>query len=1541
MIPFLLATEKLTKFLRGFCVSQNLVKALKSRTVYQKAALIITSTLLFCTPTLAQEFKWAVRSGRGQHITRDTQNNLYVTGSFTGSLTLGSTTLTSSGGQDIFIAKYTTAGTVVWAKRIGGTGDDIGNGITTDSEGNIYVISTVKSSSLTLENQPLTNLGTEGDILLVKYNTSGNLLWHSQTGGTGNDTGLSVATDSRNNVYIAGTTASTSAAFGTISLASRGGDDVYLVKYNSTGTSQWGRRYGSTENEFGGYIAVDGADNVHLAFNFRGVMNVSVTNLNSAGSADIALMRFTETGNILSANRFGGSLNDQVHAVKSDAEGNVYVTGNFSSAQIAFGSTTLQNSGNADIFLAKLDDSNFIRWATRAGSSGEDSGTDLIAGNDHVYLTGYFKSDTLTFPNIKLANTSTGTAEMFVASYSANGSVVWAQQAGGNSEDISRSITLDTDNYLYITGSFASLRGNFGNLSFIQGGVGFVSRINTNAPFIYSLTPRFSRIGDLITIRGINFSDVASVRFNGIDATFTVVSATELTATVPTNATTGQLVVESPAGLAISHDVITVVSSPVISALTPSSSHVGSVISIDGSNFVEVSAVRFNNLPATFQVISPTRIEVTVPQNATNGPVSVTNLAGTGSSPTNFTVTARPPSFCLSNAEGRSPLSFTSTFQSVIMPSGKGYYWPFTAEQGVTYSFSSCGSSEDTYIRIYNSSSVVASNDDSGPYCSSTNASIDWICPSAGTYYVLLTSYTCNPLYYNTTFYYKATPVVTPTIISFSPSSGYAGQSVTITGSDFRAISSVRFNNAQATFTVVSPTQISAVIPANATTGIISVSNTGGTASSTSNFTVTERPPSFCLSNTEARAPLAFTSTFQSVTVSGGRGYYWPFTAEQGTTYSFSTCGSTDNTFLRIYNQTSVVASNDDAGPYCTGTNASMDWTCTSSGVYYVLLTQANCSPLWSSNTLMYKTSPSVVSRPTVSSFSPATGHAGQTVTITGTNFQAIGSVRFNTVSANYIVRSETQIDAVVPANATTGPVSVTNTAGTGSSAGNFTITVAPPTPPSFCLSNAEQRSTLTFTNTFQATSVTSGRGYYWPFTAVQGTTYSFSTCGSMEDTYIRIYNSSSVVASNDDAGPYCSSNSASIDWVCPSSGTYYVLLTSYPCGPLYFNTTFYHKSGSASGPTVNFFSPSSGNAGQTVTITGTNFQSVNAVRFNNINASYIVRSTTQIDAVVPANATTGLISVSTSGGTATSASNFTINAATPTFCLSNAEGRSPLTFTNTFQATSVSSGRGYYWPFTAVQGTTYSFSSCGSMEDTYIRIYNSSTLEAYNDDSGPYCNGSNASIDWLCTSSGTYYVLLTQFSCSPLQLNTSLYYKAFSTTSQFAPVINSYIPSSGNPGTTVTISGSNLLDVNRVLFNGLNAGYYVINNTQLTVIVPENATTGPITIENRSGVFTTSSSFTIGTATSLPVTKTDQEGLKLYPNPARHTVLLRLENAKGSKATIVMHNLLGQPVLQKEVTIAGNLLQQQLDLQMLPKGVYLITITTDDGTIQKKLVKE
>ncbi len=159
-------------------------------------------------------------------------------------------------------------------------------------------------------------------------------------------------------------------------------------------------------------------------------------------------------------------------------------------------------------------------------------------------------------------------------------------------------------------------------------------------PTITSFSPTSGTSGISVTIYGVNFGCTTSVSFNGVSASFTVNSASQITATVPSGATTGPITITTSGGTGSSGGNFTVAKVPTITSFTPTHGNVGTSVTIYGTNLIGATSVAFNGITASFSAGTSTRMSATVPSAATSGRITVTTPGGTATSSSDFTVTA-------------------------------------------------------------------------------------------------------------------------------------------------------------------------------------------------------------------------------------------------------------------------------------------------------------------------------------------------------------------------------------------------------------------------------------------------------------------------------------------------------------------------------------------------------------------------------------------------------------------------------------------------------------------------------------------------------------------------------------------------------------------------------------------------------------------------------------------------------------------------------------------------------------------------------------
>ncbi len=350
-------------------------------------------------------------------ISMDTNGNCYITGYFYGTATFGITQLTSVGAADIFIAKYDVDGNCLWAKNAVGSNNDISRGITTDANGNCYVTG-IFYGTATFGTTQLTSTGSN-DIFIAKYDVNGNCLWAKKAGGIDYDAGTDISTDANGNCYVTGAFYGT-ATFGTTQLTGAGSSnfsDIFITKYDVDGNCLWAKSAGGTLFDFGNDISTDANGNCYVTGTFLGTATFETKELTSAGEDDIFIAKYDKNGNCLWAKNAGGIDYDQGLSISTDANGNCYVTGKFIGTA-KFETKELTSAGANDIFIAKYDVDGNCLWAKSAGGTDDDGGTGILAdGNGNCYITGVFMG-TATFGTTQLI--SAGNYDAFIAKYNAS-----------------------------------------------------------------------------------------------------------------------------------------------------------------------------------------------------------------------------------------------------------------------------------------------------------------------------------------------------------------------------------------------------------------------------------------------------------------------------------------------------------------------------------------------------------------------------------------------------------------------------------------------------------------------------------------------------------------------------------------------------------------------------------------------------------------------------------------------------------------------------------------------------------------------------------------------------------------------------------------------------------------------------------------------------------------------------------------------------------------------------------------------------------------
>jgi len=421
----------------------------------------------------------------GNALTVDAVGNVYLTGEFFStnlnfSPGLNITMAGGTGNCDFFLAKFDPLGNAIWGVKGGGTLTDRGYGVALDNEGKLLVTGHFYGTA-TFGTHTLTSLGNL-DCFTAKFDTSGNIIWIKEGKSVSQTSSRGLATDNSGNTVVVGyfgTTAAPTVLFDPITLTSNGQRDVFVVKYNSSGTPLWGVNGGGVKSgDEAKDVAIDAAGNIYVTGIYTDTATFSGVTLNGKGGLDIFIAKYNPNGQLQWAKTAGGKGADEGSGIAVDNQGNVYISGYFDSSA-TFGTTNVVGFDDYDAYLAKYDnDGNFL-WVRYGGGTGKDYMNSIeIDNSGNIMCVGNFTGTAQFGPN---SLTSKGLDDIFFIKCSSNSDLLWIKQAGGSDADKGFALALDGGNNIIATGSF-KVWTKFGQDSLVSLGAEdvFLTKLGTN-----------------------------------------------------------------------------------------------------------------------------------------------------------------------------------------------------------------------------------------------------------------------------------------------------------------------------------------------------------------------------------------------------------------------------------------------------------------------------------------------------------------------------------------------------------------------------------------------------------------------------------------------------------------------------------------------------------------------------------------------------------------------------------------------------------------------------------------------------------------------------------------------------------------------------------------------------------------------------------------------------------------------------------------------------------------------------------------------------
>jgi hypothetical protein len=414
-------------------------------------------------------------------LVSDGNGNLLVAGSFAGTVQFGTTTLTSLGSRDIFVAKWNpTTGIFAWAQQAGGASGDEFVGALTVSGANIYVTGNFSSNTVNFGATTLANRSYENLFVakLTDTGSSASFTWALRgAAGLPRGTGLAVSGSS---LYVTGSFAGTG-DFGALTLSSTNNStDAFLSKITDAGATAsftWTQRVGGSVEDYASALVLSGTSLFITGELTSSTATVGAVTLPSTlGTGHLFVSKFTDAGLTVTHNwtqRGGATLEDSPGTALAVVGSSVYVAGTFGSAA-TFGTVTFQRQGSSgtDVFVTKLTDAgtsaSFV-WAQQAGgTTGYDFARTLLVRGSNIYVAGDFYGVTGIFGSLTLANTdATGiTRDVYVTKLTDAGSsssFTWALRAGYPDDNIGGPLVV-VGSQLYLTGLMRGSWMDFGSV---------------------------------------------------------------------------------------------------------------------------------------------------------------------------------------------------------------------------------------------------------------------------------------------------------------------------------------------------------------------------------------------------------------------------------------------------------------------------------------------------------------------------------------------------------------------------------------------------------------------------------------------------------------------------------------------------------------------------------------------------------------------------------------------------------------------------------------------------------------------------------------------------------------------------------------------------------------------------------------------------------------------------------------------------------------------------------------------------------------------
>lgn len=344
---------------------------------------------------------------RGSGIVVDGAGNSYITGYFTETPTFGSLTATTGASFEAYIAKLNASGDFIWVKSfhtVGTTGYEVSSEIILDAQQNL-VIAGQFNDKITIGTTTLTSVGNH-DMFVAKFNKdTGNAIWVKQFGGTESNGSSALSFNQDGDLFVGGSFFGT-IVLNTETYNAGTILNSFIMKLNASGDIVWSKEIDGIDwnNVYG--ITIDMQNNCIVGGYFTGSATLQGTVLNATGNEDIFIAKYSgNNGSLMWAKKAGGSDYDQCRAIATDASNNYYATGYFTNTAVFDTKQVASSPDNREIFVVKYNTDGVIQWIKTAGGAETDSGEGVtVSSTGIVCTTGFYRDFSATFGTTVLPN---------------------------------------------------------------------------------------------------------------------------------------------------------------------------------------------------------------------------------------------------------------------------------------------------------------------------------------------------------------------------------------------------------------------------------------------------------------------------------------------------------------------------------------------------------------------------------------------------------------------------------------------------------------------------------------------------------------------------------------------------------------------------------------------------------------------------------------------------------------------------------------------------------------------------------------------------------------------------------------------------------------------------------------------------------------------------------------------------------------------------------------------------------------------------------